>query len=347
PTGAGYNTSANGWMEDNVFYEWFKNMFLPLTSTTPKPILLILDGHTSHRRVRTTELAISNGIVLLCIPPHSTHIFQPLDVTFFKPIKQKYREILAEYYAASGYEKVSKSIFPSLLLKLFQSTAIKKVNIIKGFIATGIYPLDKSAIPPQKILKCNQLIEADIAAAAAEQETADTEDDEEPHRTPKKKSTISATIATTPVPDLNTSEWDKDTSMLLNDSSSLLPPLNTSVWDHNATIRMDLSRASESTIEVATTSLPSLGPRAAICNALLSMRPPVIEQPPTKKVVLDRQAGQLLTCEEALRQMREKEELAAKKVKPVQKRTSVKQKKNSKAKKLSTIEDGMLCCLIS
>ncbi|CAF1589028.1 unnamed protein product [Didymodactylos carnosus] len=135
----------------------------------------------------------------------------------------------------------------------------------------------------------------------------------------KKKSTISATTATTSVPDLNTSEWDKDTSMSLNDSSSLLLPLNTSVWDHNATIRMDLSRASESTIEVATTSLSSLTPRA----------------------------GQLLTREEALRQMREKGQRAAKKVKPVQKRTSVKQKKNSKAKKLSTIEDGMLCCLIS
>ncbi|CAF1374563.1 unnamed protein product [Didymodactylos carnosus] len=92
-TGAGYNTSANGWMEENVFYEWFKNMFLPLTSTTPKPILLILDGHTSHRSVRTTELAISNGIVLLCIPPHSIPIFQPLDVIFFKPIKQKYNYI--------------------------------------------------------------------------------------------------------------------------------------------------------------------------------------------------------------------------------------------------------------
>ncbi|CAF4470577.1 unnamed protein product, partial [Didymodactylos carnosus] len=85
-----------------------------------------------------------------------------------------------------------------------------------------------------------------------------------------------------------------------------------------------------------------LSPRAAIYNALLSMRPPVIEQPPTKKLILDPQAGQLLTCEEALRQMREKEEGAVKKAKPVQKRTSVKQKKNSKAKKLCTIEDGML-----
>ncbi|CAF1124198.1 unnamed protein product [Didymodactylos carnosus] len=275
PTGAGFNTSANGWMEDNVFYEWFKNMFLPLTSTTPKLILLILDGHTSHRRVRTTELAITNGIVLLRIPPHSTHIFQPHDVTFFKPIKQKYREILAEYYAVSGYEKVSKSTFPSLLLKLFQSTAIKNVNIIKGFIETGIYPLDKSAIRPQKILKCNH-------------------------------------------------------TLIIIFSLFLV------------TIHMDLSRASESTIEVVITSVSPLSPRAAIYNALLSMRPPVIEQPPTKKLILDPQAGQLLTCEEALRQMREKEEGAVKKAKPVQKRTSVKQKKNSKAKKLCTIEDVVL-----
>ncbi|CAF1454893.1 unnamed protein product [Didymodactylos carnosus] len=109
------------------------------------------------------------------------------------------------------------------------------------------------------------------------------------------------------------------------------------------TIRMDLSRASESTMELVTTSLSPLSPGAVICNALLSMCPPVIEQPPTKKVVLNRQAGQLLTCEEALDQMREKEERAPKKVKPVQKRTLVKQKKNSKAKKLSIIEDGMLC----
>ncbi|CAF1338053.1 unnamed protein product [Didymodactylos carnosus] len=47
PPGAAYNTSKNGWMEENVFYEWFKHLFIPQTARTPKPILLMLDGHTS------------------------------------------------------------------------------------------------------------------------------------------------------------------------------------------------------------------------------------------------------------------------------------------------------------
>ncbi|CAF1050136.1 unnamed protein product [Didymodactylos carnosus] len=148
----------------------------------------------------------------------------------------------------------------------------------------------------------------------------------------EKKSTISAT---TVVPDLNISEWDKDTSISLNGINSLLPPLNTSVCDHNATIHMDLSGASESTIEVVTTSV---SPQAAICNALLSMRPSVIQQPPTKKVVLGRQAEQLLTCEEALPQMREKEERAAKKATPVQKRTSVKEKRIPKQRNCAQLK---------
>ncbi|CAF0923615.1 unnamed protein product [Didymodactylos carnosus] len=64
PDGTGYNTSKNGWMEENIFFQWFKNMFIPLTATTPKPILLLLDGHTSHQSVRTVELAIEHNIIL-------------------------------------------------------------------------------------------------------------------------------------------------------------------------------------------------------------------------------------------------------------------------------------------
>ncbi|CAF1296764.1 unnamed protein product [Didymodactylos carnosus] len=77
------------------------------------------------------------------------------------------------------------------------------------------------------------------------------------------------------------------------------------------------------------------------------MRPPVIEQPPITKINLDGETGQLLTGEETVRQMKEKEEHAANKVKPVQKSTSLEQKQNLKAKKLPTTEDEMLCQLIS
>ncbi|KAF2179253.1 CENP-B protein, partial [Zopfia rhizophila CBS 207.26] len=45
--------------------------------------LLILDGHESHNSLEFTEYCKENKIVTLCIPPHSSHILQPLDVGCF------------------------------------------------------------------------------------------------------------------------------------------------------------------------------------------------------------------------------------------------------------------------
>ncbi|CAF1329785.1 unnamed protein product [Didymodactylos carnosus] len=233
PAGASYNTSKNGWMQERSFYEWFKNLFIPQTAPS-KPILFILDGHKSHHSVRTVELAIVNDILLLCIPPDSTHVLQPLNVTFFKPIKQKYREILSEYYRTSRYKNVTKDIFPTLLNKLFNSSAVRKVNIIKGFMNTGIYPLNRRSINSAKILKCNNKIEKDIAAGKHPNTSIDSGDDDDEEQ----------------------------------DNISIASRLTTT------------------------------------------------EQPPAKKIVLEREAGQLLTDEQVLQQLKEKEErtLKAKRV---------------------------------
>ncbi|CAF4491542.1 unnamed protein product, partial [Didymodactylos carnosus] len=170
-------------------------------------------GHKSHQSVRTIELAIENDVLLLCIPPHSTHVLQPLDVIFFKPIKQKYREILSEYYRTSRYKNVTKDIFPTLLKKLFNSSAVRKVNIIKGFMNTGIYPLDRTSINSAKILKCNNKIEKDIATAKHPNTSIDSsdDDDEEEDNMPIA-SRLTKQVSSTAVsnkPDLNTSLWDE------------------------------------------------------------------------------------------------------------------------------------------
>ncbi|CAF1556632.1 unnamed protein product [Didymodactylos carnosus] len=289
PDGTGYNTSKNGWMEENIFFQWFKNMFIPLTATTPKPILLLLDGHTSHQSVRTVELAVEHNIILLLLPPHSTTILQPLDVTFFKPIKQKYREILNEYYSTSGYKNVSKPIFPSLTAKLFKSSAVRKVNVIKGFMNTGIYPLDRTLINEKKILKCNEKIEGSINANITSIHHGNS-------RTTRE--IFSASV--------NTGERDEE-----NKPGDLIP-INLSTWDHDSDTNapLDLSHPIRSTIEISQSSTP-FSPTKAICNALRHFRPPPTEEPPIKKIVLDREAGQLLTAEQVLKQLREKEQLKA------------------------------------
>ena len=49
-------------MENTNFYKWFEEIFLEATKHLPRPILLILDGHRSHFKVETLELAVKNEV---------------------------------------------------------------------------------------------------------------------------------------------------------------------------------------------------------------------------------------------------------------------------------------------
>lgn len=49
-TGAFLGRSEPGWMNSEVFYEYVANSFLPWVKqqNIPKPVLLLVDGHSSH-----------------------------------------------------------------------------------------------------------------------------------------------------------------------------------------------------------------------------------------------------------------------------------------------------------
>jgi len=48
-----------------------------------QPRLLILDGHGSHISFEFIHYCIESSIHLICLPGHSTHLLQPLDVGLF------------------------------------------------------------------------------------------------------------------------------------------------------------------------------------------------------------------------------------------------------------------------
>jgi len=77
--------------------QWFITVIPPA-----RPVLLIEDGHGSHILIELIELARVNN-VYLCLPAHTTHILQPLDIGVFKsfktffprPVTSTLQEILA------------------------------------------------------------------------------------------------------------------------------------------------------------------------------------------------------------------------------------------------------------
>ena len=83
-------TSAKGWTNDFIAHEWITKVFQP--STIPQDPsqrrLLIMDGHDSHLRGGYLAYCMRHAIDVMVLPPHSSHLTQPLDVGIFRPLKQ-------------------------------------------------------------------------------------------------------------------------------------------------------------------------------------------------------------------------------------------------------------------
>ena len=135
PANAVYNTSSLGWMETQQFFEWFSEVFIKHTRKVLNlmgPLVLFLDGHLSHISIDLVDLAIENNVHIICLPPHSSHAWQPLDVGVYGPVKKCWRTILQEFYIKAGYENVGKYQFAALV-NLLHKVAFFPEHAVAGF----------------------------------------------------------------------------------------------------------------------------------------------------------------------------------------------------------------------
>ncbi|CAG5038973.1 unnamed protein product [Parnassius apollo] len=93
PPGAIGVAHPSGWIQMQIFTDWFKH-FIKHTNPTPESkVLLILDGHYSHtRNIDFIDIARENNVKIVSIPPHTTPKLQPLDKIFMRPLKTCYSE---------------------------------------------------------------------------------------------------------------------------------------------------------------------------------------------------------------------------------------------------------------
>ena len=143
-------------MDPANFLSWFLKLFLPAVSHLTKtgPVLLFFDGHYSHISLELIRAARQNNVHLLCLPPNTTHILQPLDVGVFSPLKTSWRKILKLYRLQTKGQKATKETFPSLITQLWES--FKPEHCKGGFRGAGLFPLSRQHIlaklPPSPAL---------------------------------------------------------------------------------------------------------------------------------------------------------------------------------------------------
>ena len=85
-------------------------------------------------------------MVMLCLPPHTTHETQPLDTGVFKPLKA---QVYHNFTQKNPGQVITKFTFNSLFSQAWL-LAVTPANVMAGFKTSGVYPLNRSAvkIPP-------------------------------------------------------------------------------------------------------------------------------------------------------------------------------------------------------
>ena len=149
--GTVYGLSSNGWMNSDLFSEWFKGHFL-YHAPASRPLLLLLDGHKSHYCPEFICEAAAEGVIVFALPPNTTHISQPLDKGPFSPLKSYWRKIVHDF-TLKTQKAVTRYDFSKLLSDAWNQAMTLK-NIISGFKTTGICPYNRNAvIPEEKVSK--------------------------------------------------------------------------------------------------------------------------------------------------------------------------------------------------
>lgn len=135
--------SDKGWVNQELYLTWFK--FFIAHIPPARPVLLIQHGHSSHVSLDVITLARDNDVHLLCLPSHTTHLLQPLDVGVFKSLKSNFSRACRTYLAAHPGEVITTDILASLLGQAWPQS-MTPVNAMSGFRKCGIYPLNPGQI---------------------------------------------------------------------------------------------------------------------------------------------------------------------------------------------------------
>jgi hypothetical protein len=144
--------------------------------TAPRKVgvhrLLILDGHESHHSNEFEQYCRAHNIITLCMPPHSSHILQPLDVGCFGPLKKSYgRQI--EHLMRQQCTHVTKEDFIPAFRVAFEES-LTESNIKGGFRGAGLVPFDPESVISALDLKLRTPTPANSRPGTAQPWTSQT-----------------------------------------------------------------------------------------------------------------------------------------------------------------------------
>jgi len=140
--------TSNGWTTNERGVDWIKHFNQHTRSRTKGGYrLLIVDGHESHQSYEFEKYCKEQNIITLCMPSHSSHKLQPLDVGCFSPLKRSYGAEIEKLMRAHITHISKEDFFPAFYTAF--CTTMTKSNAQAGFQATGLVPYNPGYVISQ------------------------------------------------------------------------------------------------------------------------------------------------------------------------------------------------------
>jgi hypothetical protein len=145
--GASGTVSETGWSNSTVFRKYLKEHFMKYVQgrDPSEPLILLYDGHKSHVSLGLIDWAKELNLILFVLPPHTSHILQPLDVGCFGPFQKIYDNLKAKFMRENSSSSIPKHSVCNLGCKAYM-LGLTPTNLCSSFRKCGIYLFDPSAV---------------------------------------------------------------------------------------------------------------------------------------------------------------------------------------------------------
>lgn len=105
---------------------------------------MIVDGHDSHKTEQFITIAEEYNVILCALPPHTTHLLQPLDVKVFQQCKHFHQKALDKAVRSFDYEYKLRTFLSDLPHIRNQSLTIKTIQ--SGWREAGLWPYNPALV---------------------------------------------------------------------------------------------------------------------------------------------------------------------------------------------------------
>ena len=142
PPGCIGGANSSGWVNEDLFLAYLNHFICHTRCSKENKVFLILDNHEAHISLAAIDLAKENGVVLLTMPPHTSHRLQPLDVCCFKPFKTAYAQAMENWMRSKTGKTITIYEIPEFVAHA-QLHGLTAKNILSAFQSTSIFPYNR------------------------------------------------------------------------------------------------------------------------------------------------------------------------------------------------------------